>query len=78
MRNPQWGFDLRTFPKDARGRVLGFNNLWIVELKKVNVAGTSTYQGKLLAHLQMNFNLSASQEPRARHEEAVRGSRDDD
>ena len=48
------------FPKDARSRVSGFNNLWIVELKPVAAGGTFTYQGRLLAHVLLDFELGAS------------------
>ncbi len=42
------------FPKDSRGRVTGFNNLWIVELDRAG-------NGKLLEHLLLDFTLTASE-----------------
>ena len=44
------------FPKDSRGRVNGFNNLWIVQFDLVD----GVYQGRLLEHLFLNFNVEAS------------------
>jgi len=45
------------FPKDSRGRVVGFNNLWVLELKPANRDGTGGYQGRLLAHVRLDFEL---------------------
>jgi broad specificity phosphatase PhoE len=44
------------FPKNAVGRVNGYNNLWIVEVD-ANNAGT------LVAHVRMNFALTESVTP---------------
>jgi hypothetical protein len=52
--------DPAMFPKDSRGRVTGFNNLWIVQLDMVNGA----YQGRLLQHLFLNLSTEASVENR--------------
>lgn len=46
------------FPKDSRGRVVGFNNLWAVELKPTGVDGA--YQGRLLSHVRLDFDLGVS------------------
>ncbi|MBI4586680.1 MAG: histidine phosphatase family protein [Planctomycetes bacterium] len=48
------------FPKDSRGRVKGFNNLWIVQLDLVEVEGALQYQGRLLEHLLLDLNLEVS------------------
>jgi hypothetical protein len=48
------------FPKDSRGRVSGFNNLWIVELQPVVAGGTVQYRGRLLQHNLLDFGLSVS------------------
>lgn len=48
------------FPKDARGRVVGFNNLWVIELKPVTIAGATTYQGRLLSHLVLDIEVGVS------------------
>jgi len=67
-----------TFPKDARGRVKGFNNLWIVELKPVAGGGTVTYQGRLLAHLLLDLELGVSLTERQYGQEPERGAKDDE
>ena len=66
------------FPKDSRGRVSGFNNLWAVELKPVHVGGTVTYQGRLLSHIQLDLDLGVSLIHRDYGLKAGRGSRDDE
>jgi hypothetical protein len=66
------------FPKDARGRVNGFNNLWVVELKPLVVGGTLTYQGRLLSHVQLDFDLDVSLMNRDYGLKSGRGSRDDE
>jgi Histidine phosphatase superfamily (branch 1) len=48
------------FPKDSRGRVSGFNNLWVVELKPVTTGGATAYQGRLLSYIQLDFDLDVS------------------
>ena len=48
------------FPKDSRGRVSGFNNLWVVELRPVTTAGVASIQGRLLAHLVLDLKLGVS------------------
>ncbi len=48
------------FPKDSRGRVVGFNNLWVLELKPSTTAGVTSYQGKLLSHIQLDIDVDAS------------------
>ena len=49
--------DPAKFPKDSRGRVRGFDNVWVVELKLVETGGALTYQGRLLEHLLLDFEL---------------------
>ena len=66
------------FPKDARGRVSGFNNLWVVELKPLAVGDTLTYQGRLLSHVQLDFDLDVSLMHRDYGVRSGRGSRDDE
>ena len=49
------------FPKDSRGRVSGFNNLWIVELTRATATGgATTYRGRLLSYIQLDFDLDVS------------------
>ena len=50
------------FPKDPTDpkKVSGFNNLWAVELKPVQVGGTWAYRGRLLEHVLLDFQLDAS------------------
>lgn len=48
------------FPKDAKGKVNGFDNLWIVELKQVWTGDHSAYQGRLLQHILLGFELQMS------------------
>lgn len=48
--------DPAKFPKDSRSRVLGFNNLWVIELRP----GAGGYQGYLLAHLNLDLELGES------------------
>ncbi len=48
------------FPKDSRGRVRGFNNLWVVQLELVEVEGTLKYHGRLLDRLALDFELGVS------------------
>jgi broad specificity phosphatase PhoE len=48
------------FPKDAKGKVLGFNNLWIVELKPFWNGSSFVFQGQLLQHLYLDLKLGAS------------------
>ena len=45
-----------TFPKDTRGRVVGFNNLWVVQLDMIGGA----YQGRLLKHSFLNLSTEES------------------
>ena len=52
--------DPDTFPKNARGRVSGFNNLWVVELNPVLVGGTLAYRGRLLSHIVLDIELGVS------------------
>jgi len=44
------------FPKNAVGRVSGYNNLWMVEVNANNV-------GTLLSHVRLNFALTTSVTP---------------
>ena len=50
------------FPKDPKDpkKVAGFNNLWVVELKPVEVRGMWAYQGRLLEHVLLDFQLDVS------------------
>jgi hypothetical protein len=50
------------FPKDPKDpkKVRGFNNLWAVELKPVQVGGTWAYQGRLLEHVLLDLQTTAS------------------
>lgn len=48
------------FPKTAKGKVNGFDNLWIVELNLVWVGDHFAYQGRLLQHLLLDFQLGVS------------------
>jgi hypothetical protein len=52
--------DPAKFPKDSRGRVVGFNNLWVVELRPVTTGGVASLQGRLLAHLVLDLKLGVS------------------
>jgi phosphohistidine phosphatase SixA len=58
------------FPKDSRGRVSGFNNLWTVQLDVVG----GVYRGRLLEHRFLNLTLEASDIDR----EFGRGERPDE
>jgi broad specificity phosphatase PhoE len=66
------------FPKDSRGRVVGFNNLWVVELKPVTTGGVTAYQGKLLSYIQLDFDLDMSLFKRDYGLKHGRGSRSDE
>jgi hypothetical protein len=66
------------FPKDSRGRVSGFNNLWVVQLNPVEVSGTLTYQGHLLAHVLLDFDVGVSLIHRDYGVPSGPGSRDDE
>ena len=66
------------FPKDSRGRVSGFNNLWIVELKPVWSGGTPTYEGRLLTHVVLDIDVDVSLIQRNYGVKSGQGSRDDD
>ena len=50
------------FPKDPTdpNKVGGFNNLWAVELKPVQVGSTWGYKGRLLAHALLDFQIEVS------------------
>jgi phosphohistidine phosphatase SixA len=50
------------FPKDPADpkKVRGFNNLWAVELNPVQVGGAWSYQGRLLEHVLLDFQLGVS------------------
>jgi phosphohistidine phosphatase SixA len=52
--------DPEKFPKDSRGRVRGFDNVWAVELTPANLGGAVFYQGRLLDHRILDFELDAS------------------
>jgi len=67
------------FPKDPNDpkKVWGFNNLWAVELKPVQVGGTWAYQGCLLEHNLLDFNLSVSAIDREHGNGASHQSSDD-
>ena len=66
------------FPKDSRGRVSGFNNLWVVELKPVVAGGVVTYQGRLMTHVLLEFDLESALTKRDYGIGSGRGSRDDE
>jgi hypothetical protein len=66
------------FPKDSRGRVSGFNNLWVVELKPATVGSASAYQGRLLSYIQLDFDLDVSLIKREYGLKHGRGSRSDE
>jgi len=66
------------FPKDSRGRVSGFNNLWVVELKPVDDSGTVSYHGRLITHLLLDFDLEATLSKQDYGLGSGRGSRDDE
>ncbi len=66
------------FPKDSRGRVSGFNNLWVVELKPVVDSGVVTYKGRLMTHVLLDFGLDATLTNRDYGLGSGRGSRDDE
>ena len=66
------------FPKDSRGRVSGFNNLWVVELKPITAGGMTTYQGRLLSYIQLDFDLDVSLIKRDYNLKQGRGSRSDE
>jgi hypothetical protein len=70
--------DSVNFPKDSSGRVSGYNNLWVVELKPVVDSGVVTYQGRLMAHILLEFNLEAALTKRNYGVESGRGSWDDE
>jgi hypothetical protein len=67
--------DPAKFPKDSRGRVVGFNNLWVVELKPANADGTGEYRGRLLAHVLLDLELGESFASRQYGEQAGEGVR---
>jgi len=66
------------FPKDSTGRVVGFNNLWVVELNQVTVGGAIKYQGRLLSHVRLDLDLGVSLMNRDYGLKSGRGSRDDE
>ena len=66
------------FPKDSRGRVSGFNNLWVVELKPEVDSGVLTYRGRLMTHILLEFDLESALTKRDYGLESGRGSRDDE
>lgn len=70
--------DPARFPKDSRGRVSGFNNLWVVQLKRVNVGGTLTYQGRVLTHVLLDIDVDVSLIHRNYGVKPGRGSRADE
>ena len=70
--------DPDNFPKDSRGRVKGFNNLWVVELKPVPVAGAFVYQGRLLQHSLLDFRLGVSLINRDYGNEPIHPAMDDE
>ena len=51
------------FPKDSSGRVTGFNNLWVVELKPATVGDAIAYQGRLLSHVRLDIDVGVSHPP---------------
>lgn len=66
------------FPRDERGRVSGFNNLWIVELIPVRIGGNHSYQGRLLTHLLLDIEVGVSLIQRDHGVKPGRGSLDDE
>lgn len=69
--------DAVKFPKDSAGKVSGFNNLWVVELKPVTVGGAITYQGRLLSHVLLDIDVDVSLIHRNYGLKSGQGSRDD-
>lgn len=65
--------DPEKFPKDSRGRVRGFDNVWVVELQP----GAGGYQGRLLEHLLLDFELGVSLTHREYGDGSSQGSRSD-
>lgn len=70
--------DAVKFPKDSRGRVRGFNNLWIIELKPAEANGVLTYHGRLLAHTLIDLELGVTSIDRDYGVGRGQGSRDDE
>jgi phosphohistidine phosphatase SixA len=66
------------FPKDARGRVRGFDNLWVMELTPAQVGGGVAYQGRLVEHLLLDFELGVSLIQRDYGNNQGRGSKSDE
>lgn len=68
--------DPTKFPKDSRGRVSGFDNVWVVELCPTGVGGS--YQGKLIEHLLLDFELGVSLTHRDYGNKSGPGARSDE
>jgi len=66
------------FPKDSRGRVRGFGNLWVMELTPVLVTGVPSYQGRVTEHLLLDFELGVSLIERDYGNGQSRGSKSDE
>jgi phosphohistidine phosphatase SixA len=66
------------FPKDARGRVRGFDNLWAIELRPVQVGDGVVYQGRLVEHLLLDFELGVTFVQRDYGSGQGQGSRSDE
>lgn len=68
------------FPKDSRGRVSGFNNLWAVELKPTTAGTTGDlgYKGRLLSHVRLDIELGVSLINRDYGLKAGQGSKSDE
>lgn len=68
--------DAGKFPKDSRGRVVGFDNVWAVELTPTHPGGP--YQGRLLQHLILDFEMGVALTHRDYGNGTGRGSRSDE
>jgi len=66
------------FPKDLRGRVRGFDNLWVVELTAVPSGSGLGYQGRVIQHRLLDFGLGVSLTQRDYGNGNGRGSRSDE
>jgi len=67
--------DPEKFPKDSRGRVRGFDNVWVVEFCPTGPGGS--YQGRLLEHLLLDFELGVSLTHRDYGNGASQGAKSD-
>jgi len=70
--------DPAKFPKDSRGRVRGFDNVWAMELTPTSAGGAVFYQGRLVEHLILDFELDASFTHRDYGNKAGPGAREEE